>query len=1692
MPATPIQNPEPGESLIGIDPQLLQQPNAGWRRRLNLFTGRTLSADALQNEQNYRSGLLATLGQAVTPGIVNGLVLSVDTSTPDSLLTVTPGYGIAASGEDVSLFRALQTRLSTLSVIDSITGVQITDPHTDLPANFQGYMAGTSVPPVGVLVLQPIAAEANGSMFDQGTGPLEVSTNLNASCDRDPQEYAFEDWQVVEGLRLVFVPWPAASAALPLPAAIPQATYRNRIAYAIFGAEAQLALDEQLPWMAVGVPVALVAFDMSAAGTGAWQAKTAYTAGQTIVDPDGYLQTATTTGTSGTAQPAVWNDTAGKATQDGTVIWTNGGVPWRLLFADRSAVVRSGGLPRRQPVLPVARIAQLSEQLSEQLALQPGFSDLASIAALLPPSAVLPAAAMDFQHMKNLWLPSTWDISAAPVRVEELEAALQTGMLAAPLDPASSEQVEVLVPLPDVLYDPNVLVSETVAPDFQNELDSATSQRNTALRSRKSIQIELNTLQIVLGPNAPQPNPNLLDLNAGLTPDEQTGRDGLPAFWPQPVMISNLDETFGTRGPATWQSLTSYAVGQFVIDSNGNYQKVTAKGTSGGTSPVWNPTPGQNTATDGSVTWLNAGAGTWIPNAPYAALAFVFDSNGNVQTVQTAGISGLSQYIWKPQTGANTPDGSVTWLNCGPKGWQANFLYATGQAVVDSNGNVQTVQNAGTSGPSQPAWGDALAEMTPDGAVEWINHGPPVPWARGIEYRNQYLIDSNGNVQSVAQPGTSGASQFIWNATAGGATDDGTVVWTNTGSGIWQANTAYAAGQFVVDANGNVQTVTTPGTSGATMPAWTQGSGATTQDGSVIWLGQVWTSLDLQTLQVAASQTPYTITWPAWQASATYAVGQIVTDSNGNLQVAVQATGAAGPTAPTWSTVAGTPTPDGAVSWSLIAGKRPPIPLIGADDWTDLADYGLQHFIDRLNQKVKKANDLIDLAFLTTQTDIYRFRQNVLGSIDASRLATSPILANIATGVTATATAQNLKDYFTTIQTGATTTAGAASTGGAAGMFDVAAVPSRTLEFNRAATPTFAESAQKSAVTSNVAASESAALAATGSTVLGGATQSRTLSSDVWRGAGSESFVPTTGAPVVSAEPSTQDVTGQSPIAGAQLDIRTLSIAERLAQPQSQESLFYAVGNRVGLTQALLGLDITIDDIQLLVDAAGAAPAANAPIPTETHSIIELRDPNLGAALLSKIQNPYVIANADEAGVFSSGVRVLEQHTQLLRALEARVQTYTNFVTLCTTSLSNVQNDVQSAQTELTQFENELAVSRQNLAFTSTLLLDEQQRVTNINAQRTQTLETSVQVVVYSRPRTLETEDDVPSRQLVPGNVANPVPTCLQQSVSVPPELSEIVALMRELPVAWFPAVQALMTSLQRPVLLQQVAIATRARAAMQLQLAQPASSALLKASVYGPAIAGVYQANQMVVRGFQTMRTTIAPEQLASLSWSAQVSAVSAVTTIADLTSSQAVAADVAGAVSRAQQQVSSVAGCVYARANSALPADRLAWAEFLRGPGLNIGLQNLAVLPMWTTQPYADRQQMQLLVDWLFAQIDTTSSGPLAFMSDVVRVCILLASHAPVNDVIAGAVTVRVQPFVGANVKLNLPSPRVGSGMYVQLFSKGNLAAEAVVNDLDSTSVSATVTNVHMPGVFLESNDVAHFTTQLPQAAAMRAFSA
>ena len=188
--------------------------------------------------------------------------------------------------------------------------------------------------------------------------------------------------------------------------------------------------------------------------------------------------------------------------------------------------------------------------------------------------------------------------------------------------------------------------------------------------------------------------------------------------------------------------------------------------------------------------------------------------------------------------------------------------------------------------------------------------------------------------------------------------------------------------------------------------------------------------------------------------------------------------------------------------------------------------------------------------------------------------------------------------------------------------------------------------------------------------------------------------------------------------------------------------------------------------------------------------------------------------------------------------------------------------------------------------------------------------------------------------------------------------------------------------------------------------------------------------------------------------------------------------------------QQISSVATCLYARVGQTLPIDRLTWAEFMRGLGVNIQMQSLAVLPNWNTQDYVSRQQMQMLVDWLFQQIDTNNSSAVAFLSDVVRVAILLASDAPVDGVITGAVTLAATPKVGGVISLTLPNDRVAHGMYVQLYNAGVLTAQAVVTDLDNSAVRATVTQVFQPNVALQTNDVAHFTAQAPHAVALRAF--
>ena len=130
------------------------------------------------------------------------------------------------------------------------------------------------------------------------------------------------------------------------------------------------------------------------------------------------------------------------------------------------------------------------------------------------------------------------------------------------------------------------------------------------------------------------------------------------------------------------------------------------------------------------------------------------------------------------------------------------------------------------------------------------------------------------------------------------------------------------------------------------------------------------------------------------------------------------------------------------------------------------------------------------------------------------------------------------------------------------------------------------------------------------------------------------------------------------------MNLRTLTIAQRLQQSPSQEAMFYSISNRLSFLQALQtienDLNLVADDLPILVDSQPALPAPppttplpSLPTPTALRSPLPtfsewlgpsnphgLAYPNNQATIMQQIQSPYMIADSAEATLYSVGVRV--------------------------------------------------------------------------------------------------------------------------------------------------------------------------------------------------------------------------------------------------------------------------------------------------------------------------------------------------------------------------------------------------------------------------------------------------------------------
>jgi hypothetical protein len=151
-----------------------------------------------------------------------------------------------------------------------------------------------------------------------------------------------------------------------------------------------------------------------------------------------------------------------------------------------------------------------------------------------------------------------------------------------------------------------------------------------------------------------------------------------------------------------------------------------------------------------------------------------------------------------------------------------------------------------------------------------------------------------------------------------------------------------------------------------------------------------------------------------------------------------------------------------------------------------------------------------------------------------------------------------------------------------------------------------------------------------------------------------------------------------------------------------------------------------------------------------------------------------------------------------------------------------------------------------------------------------------------------------------------------------------------------------------------------------------------------------------------------------------------------------------------RELDQILHVATCLYARLGEVRPVVRLEWAESLSQYDEPVNLRNLYSLPRWQEIEYLDQREMQTLVDWLYGRVDARQPESLALMGDLIRVCVLLASHSPVNQILSASVPRESSVRKGTTVELQVDLSKVRVGMPVLVYDQAQRPVHAVVEDV------------------------------------------
>ncbi len=892
-------------------------------------------------------------------------------------LSVEPGQGLAASGEDVLLARRLECLLEDVPVVAPPAWFEPAPPPGDgggggdplpgepAPRRIGARLADTlasaagRMSRVGVLLLQPVLVDVAG-------------IDAADPCDRCPcgdggkdNAAAFEDWRLADAVRLLWYAWPEEWR--PLPAVAPR-HLRNALAHDIFEAEAALGADAVLPWQAWGVPVALVALDAAADGADAARVLPAFDDRAAVVRQGGRAREPRLRLLRPPAPPP------GEAP-----------APLRL---------RAGA---QLPALWQARIEQFAAQLVEQGEPAPPPAELAAPFLFLPPFGLLPKTALDLDALRSAFFPPLLALDATPVPLEQLDLAVREAAPLDAIDLSAAGRVRLLVPVTQASWEPRLLLREVVSPEFRQTLDRFVLTRSRELGARQGLRNEVALLGRALSGQPQAVAPFDDDAQAvepetlapwGPPPAGGGHRSALRAG-PHQHYFDSATETFA---PAAGESLYAWVY----LDPDQPPRTLMLQWHVAGADWEHRAFWGDDLlpwGAAGTPAHLRVGdlpeAGRWLRlEVPAAALGLAgrvldgmaFSLHDGRAAYATAGaLAAGAERKWFCNV---LPAGA---RRIGDEAWDFlvnNDLWAPFEA---SEGVVPAIAD---SVPAAPG-------ATPGGHFE--------PSLAGI---HQHFFDR-------AQPFLPAAAEqlYAWVYLDPNDPPREVMLQWNVG-GSWEHRAYWGFDLVAWGAPGTASRLRAGG-----LPA----------PGGWVRLAVAPAQVGIAAGQQAVSGMAFTL----FDGSAAFGAAGAVTFST-----ATDATGAPAQQAVERAWFAGA-LPAGAVAhgtWRFLgprdlhaptASSRvgtvqalrdlladPLLSVLSEQERAQLAVRGLGPFVDYLRSRIDRADDLTDTGFVKMQTDVYRVRQLMLGSTDATRLAVSPALAQIAQAETAIASQAQIATYL--------------------------------------------------------------------------------------------------------------------------------------------------------------------------------------------------------------------------------------------------------------------------------------------------------------------------------------------------------------------------------------------------------------------------------------------------------------------------------------------------------------------------------------------------------------------------------------------------------------------------------------------------------------------------------------------------------